>query len=129
VAGERACHADLRPGDRVPNLRLDLGDGRGPVNLFDVIGDTLHHLVVFHPPTADAGQDAVRHVLMQLVDRYAITVAVHVIPAGGRRTQCRHVADPCLWLVRPDGHIAYAGSLAHLDRLAAYMDGLYVHTE
>jgi hypothetical protein len=43
--------------------------------------------------------------------------------------QRRHADDPCLWLVRPDGHIAYADSLARLDRLAAYMDELYLHRE
>jgi hypothetical protein len=129
VAGGRSCHADLHAGDRVPNLRFDPGDRRIPTSLFDVIGDAQHHLILFEELRPEPGQVANRQALTELLDRYEITVPVHVVPTGRNRLQRRHADDPCLWLVRPDGHIAYADSLARLDRLAAYMDELYLHRE
>ena len=129
VAGKLSHRGGPRPGDRVPNLRLDSGARGIFTSLFDVIGDTQHHLILFEGPRAEAGQSADRQALTEVLDRYEITVPVHVAPTDKSGLQHRHVDDPCLWLVRPDGHIAYADAVARFDRLAAYMDGLYVHRQ
>jgi hypothetical protein len=94
-----------------------------------VIDDAQHHLILFEEPRPEAGQSANKQSLTELLDRYEITVPVHVVPTGRNRLQRRHTGDPRLWLMRPDSHIAYADSVARVDRLAAYMDGLYLHRD
>jgi 2-polyprenyl-6-methoxyphenol hydroxylase-like FAD-dependent oxidoreductase len=109
-----------RAGDRAPYGRFD-ATGNG---LYDVIGGTRHHLLVFPGPLGETGPE--RDGLRRLLDAYAVEVTVHVVPPGERDLHARYgVRGARLFLIRPDGHIAYIGSPAQLSRLAAYLDRWY----
>jgi 2-polyprenyl-6-methoxyphenol hydroxylase-like FAD-dependent oxidoreductase len=109
-----------RAGDRAPYGRFDsTGDG-----LYDVIGGTRHHLLVFPGPLGETGPEL--DALRRLLDAYAFEVTVRVVPAGERDLHARYgVRGPRLFLIRPDGHIGYIGSPAQMARLAAYLDRWY----
>jgi len=72
---------------------------------FDTVGDTRHHLLVFEGGARAPIEDLLRH--------YTVDVRVHAIP------------ESRLFLIRPDGHIAYAGRPDDLGRLAAFLDRHY----
>jgi hypothetical protein len=121
VASAFRARGGPRAGDRAPYGRLDsTRDG-----FYDLIGGTRHHLLVFPGPQGDPGpaQDAVE----RLVASYQIEVNVHVVPATARELHARYGArSPRLFLVRPDGHIAYIGAPAQLTRFEAYLDRLFL---
>ncbi|TQM38869.1 FAD-dependent monooxygenase [Pseudonocardia cypriaca] len=79
-----------------------------------------HHLLVFGDPAAGWAVEAA-------LDAYAVPVSVEVVPAGehGLRRQYR-ARPPWLVLVRPDGHIGYAGPADDLDALTAHLDRIFV---
>jgi hypothetical protein len=77
-------------------------------------------------PRAGPGLDALREELEALLDRYAATAVVH--PYRGERGAARALRcrTPILFLVRPDGHVAYRGEAADVVGLEAYLERLFV---
>ena len=71
--------------------------------------------------------DAYRLAVDEVLGRYAVDVSVHVIPAKERRLHEIYGAkdNARLFLVRPDGHVAFVGSLGDLDDLATQMNALF----
>src|SRR5262249_11758891 len=82
--------------------------------------------LLFEGRRPEPALDAWRRAVDDLLGRHSIRVTVKVIPASERELHQRYAAGrPRLFLVRPDGHMAYTGSAADCRGLAGYLDGLY----
>ncbi|MEU7749326.1 FAD-dependent monooxygenase [Nonomuraea sp. NPDC049158] len=109
-----------RPGDRAPYGHL----GSTGESLFDVIGGTRHHVLLFEGPEPGPAA-AHRKRVEDVLRRHPIDVRVHTVPAAEAALHTLYGArQPRLFLIRPDGHIAYAGSPDETGRFAAYLDCL-----
>ncbi len=136
------------PGDRAPDVVLASGGVAGPARLFDVLSDTRHTLLVFrgwrHRQTDAAGLDAVEGLVSA---RYADLIRPWLVVPGDDTTEgmtwggatlrdpdaALHrrygAAAPCLYLIRPDGHVGYRALPPAADKLAAYLDRLFIPRE
>ena len=79
-----------------------------------------HHLLVFGDPAAGRAVEAA-------FEAYAVPVTVEVVPAEDHDMRRQYRArPPWLVLVRPDGHIGYAGPADDLGALTAHLDRTWV---
>jgi 2-polyprenyl-6-methoxyphenol hydroxylase-like FAD-dependent oxidoreductase len=131
VAGERGevpATGGPCPGDRAPFGVFESADAvrdRGAGSVFDLIGGTGHHLLLFQGPTPEPALGAYRRAIEEVLGRYAVEAPVHVIAASQHKLHRLYGAGAArFFLIRPDGHVAYTGSLGDLGGLAAYLDGL-----
>jgi 2-polyprenyl-6-methoxyphenol hydroxylase-like FAD-dependent oxidoreductase len=126
VAGGGRASAGPRPGDRAPYGPFERGGAEDAGSVFDLIGGTGHSLLLFEGPRPDPALDAYRRAVEAVVGRSALAAPVHVIPSRERTLHRRYGArEARLFLIRPDGHVAYAGALEELGGLAGYLDRLY----
>jgi 2-polyprenyl-6-methoxyphenol hydroxylase-like FAD-dependent oxidoreductase len=117
VAG---THRRPRPGDRAPHAVLRSADGT-PHDLYDIIGGTGHHLLLFGATAAQ------RRSIEDLFRPYPIDVGIHPMPDRDRALRSRYgVRAPRLFLIRPDGHLEYAGPPGDLAPLGTLLDRNYV---
>lgn len=99
-------------------------------DLYDLLKDTKHHLLLFEglQPTLDT--QFREQELTNLVTDYRVTLQVHLIRKEERTLhQCFQAEQAVVFLIRPDGHIAYRGSADHLDSLRKYLNQLYLKME
>ena len=125
VADKRSRRARPRPGDRAPFGRFQITNQRASV--FDVCGGARHHLLLFEAPTPDTRSSSRRHMLEGILARYAVDITIHDVPAAEPTLHARYGArTPLVWLIRPDGHLAYSGAPDNLDGLRSYLDRIYI---
>jgi len=120
-----------RPGDRVPDVALDPPPGSdGPRRLHEILRGTKHVLLIF----GDADEAVV-----DLARRRAPEIETRLVvrgeaPAGDGPTlldpdgDLHHrfgVHSSALYLIRPDGYLAYRASPPDAGRLAAYLAGVF----
>ncbi len=126
VASARPTGPGPRPGDRAPYGRLESRKDHEPDNVFDVVGGTRHHLLLFEGSTPDPALPTRQQEIETLLGRYAVDIEAHVIPASETTLHARYGArQPRLFLIRPDGHLAFIGSPADLGGLTTFLDRLY----
>jgi 2-polyprenyl-6-methoxyphenol hydroxylase-like FAD-dependent oxidoreductase len=130
IAREPSSNRGPRPGDRAPYGRFELTNDGAPGSLFDVIGGTRHHVLLFEGSEPDPTILAHRRLIEDLLGQYAVDIGIHAVPTCERTLHSRYGARrPRLFLIRPDGHLAYTGSPNDLSRFATFLDRLYVrHT-
>ena len=90
-----------RAGDRFPWLRLRLRPGGPTEDLFARLDDTQFNLILIGqaPPAGDLpGRAALVHVLVVPAD-----------PVNDREFARARIPQPSFYLLRPDGHIGFAG--------------------
>ncbi|GCE28301.1 oxygenase [Dictyobacter alpinus] len=118
----------VQAGDRAPYGIYEIGPDTGK-SIFSTLGGLDHHLLLFagsDPGTASSNLQEIASKVCKLVSTYAAPIHVHIVEAGNRRLHQRYEANtPALFLVRPDGHIAYRGSAEDSARLEAYLDRIF----
>src|SRR5918995_2919795 len=123
--------------------RPHAGD-RAPYGFFETSPDAVesafeqlrgqeHHLLFFEGQNPEATLPEIGRTeedLRALLGSYEIPVSIRRVHAGNRRLHEIYGADsPSLFLVRPDGHVAYRGRAEDPEGLESYLDGLFVGRE
>ncbi|GAA5110331.1 FAD-dependent monooxygenase [Alloalcanivorax gelatiniphagus] len=137
-------HQGPLPGDRVPDATLVSQRDGGERRVQALLRQPLHHLLVQLGEEPDARVRVILHALLsRLPDEYLNELRVTVIsrgdleldPAQGAMARAVHLwrdeqgafeaafgAASRLWLMRPDGHLAYRAPLTDADYLFAYLE-------
>jgi hypothetical protein len=130
-------------GDRAPDALLVRMPERRTAHLFDVLHGTRWTLLLFAgvTPTID-DIEALERIGNSLAGRYGTRIAIHVILCGDPPVPVhengaaavvmdreRYVHDkygvetaPCLYLIRPDWHVAFRSGLEQQRDLAVYLE-------
>jgi 3-(3-hydroxy-phenyl)propionate hydroxylase len=133
------------PGDRAPDALVVRMPSRETAHLFDVLRDPRWALLMFAgaPPTTHA-VEAMEKISAPLAKHYGTRVAIHLVlcetppvPVHENwaadflmdREHYLHekygVTSPCLYLIRPDWHIAFRGGLDDAKRLTEYLERVF----
>jgi 3-(3-hydroxy-phenyl)propionate hydroxylase len=134
------------PGQRAPDALVVRMPSRETARLFDVLRDPRWALLLFAgvPPT-EHSITALERISAPLAKRYGARVAIHLVlcetppvPVHENwaadflmdREHYLHekygVTGPCLYLLRPDGHIAFRGRLDDAEKVGAYLERVFV---
>lgn len=144
LAAWTAFAAAPEPGDRAPDVTFADGLSEGPTRLFQLLDPARHTLLLFDGEAdTEAGYRNLAAIAARVSERCGDAVATRVILPGERAPApalqgLPVVADTrkalhdrygarseCLYLVRPDGHVAYRSQPADGDRLAEYLDTIF----
>lgn len=125
VAGERVT-AVAQPGDRAPYARFDTGPDAGRT-IFTLLRGVDHHLLYFAGDAADGDKAEVQQHVQALLAAYKFPIHLHTIQRDQRSLHKAYaVQTPTLFLIRPDGHIAWRGPVQKLDDLRAYLGRFFI---
>ena len=131
------------PGERVPDVDLSRDVG-GAKTLFDLLRGTEHTLFLFDGTPTKAGYENLATIADRVSSRCLDTVRVHVVvPAAERPSELswtgsvvldedstlhRHFGcgSEGLYLVRPDGYVAFRSQPAVLEKILGYLDTIFV---
>ncbi|WP_053057697.1 FAD-dependent monooxygenase [Rubrobacter aplysinae] len=118
-----------KAGERVPYGFFESGAESGE-SIFESLRGTDHHLLLFEGETPDGAHlDAAREELESLLGRYEFPVHVHQVDSGNRQLHRRYgLRGPELFLIRPDGHIAYRGRVSDIVGLKLYLDRFFLES-
>ena len=118
VGGDKKAKK-ARPGDRTPYAHLTTGE-----SIFSTMRGVNHHLLLF---VSEAQAKQARTRLESCLTEFAVAIDVQVIDMAQHAVRDAYsINEPTALLIRPDGHIAWRGSLAKPDALTAYLDKFYV---
>jgi 2-polyprenyl-6-methoxyphenol hydroxylase-like FAD-dependent oxidoreductase len=129
------------PGDRAPDALVVRMPSRETMHLFDVLRDPRWALLLFAGvPTTTHVVEALEKISAPLAKHYGARMAIHLVlgdtppvPVHENwaadflmdRAHYIHekygVTAPCLYLIRPDWHIAFRGGLDDAKRLGGYL--------
>jgi hypothetical protein len=131
------------PGERAPDVRLDPED-EASLRLFTLFLHPAHTLLLFDGAAhTEAGYRNLGAIAARVKERFGERIRVHVVvplplipealtgevpvllDAHGTVHQRYGARSECLYLVRPDGHVAYRAQPANGDRLMAYLDRIF----
>lgn len=144
LAAWSAFGSGPEPGDRAPDVIYEAGDIDAPARLFQRLDPTRHTLLLFDGEAAtEGGYRSLRGIAERVAARCGDAVtSILVTPqpqlpesAGwqgpvildevGSIHQRYGARAECLYLIRPDGHIAYRSQPADGEKLLAYLDTLF----
>jgi hypothetical protein len=130
---------------RAPNVLLS-GEGAAlQTSLFDLYRGTEHILMIFSgmnrspdiEPLLELGE-AVRSLYQAAIRLYvvvtepprAMDLRRHILVDADKSIHKHYgAAQPCLYLIRPDKHIAYQSQTIDRDRLISYLDRILVRKD
>ena len=134
-----------KPGERAPDATLVLMPSRETATLFDLMRDPRWTLLLFAGISHSASDiEALEKIAAPVAATYRTRVAIHLVHAGGElpvpanwaadlvmdRERYVHdkygVTSPCLYLIRPDWHIAFRGGLEHRAPLNDYLRRVFL---
>jgi 2-polyprenyl-6-methoxyphenol hydroxylase-like FAD-dependent oxidoreductase len=113
-------------GDRAPDG--EILDGAGTqTRLLSLLTGLEHHLLLFEGANPTTVSVAALDATTALVTGYAAPIRTHRIRPTNRKLHQRYGATSAsLFLVRPDGQIAYRGAATDLDSLRRFLDRFFV---
>ena len=116
-----------KPGERTPYGFFEDRDNFGE-SIFELLRGPDHHLLFFEGKEPNpARSEATRDEVERLLGRYEVPVHVHQVATENGSLHRRYGAKTSsLYLVRPDGHVAYRGGAADIIGLKMYLDRLFV---
>lgn len=129
------------PGDRAPDVVFPDAKS-GSSSLFSALDPLRHTLLLFDgEASTESGYHNLREIARRVRERCRDAVGVYlilpeerasvqwegqVLTDVGKALHTRYGAQAeCLYLIRPDGHIAYRSQPAEVDPLLAYLDKLF----
>jgi len=134
-------------GDRAPDAQLVRMPDRQTMRLFDVLRTTRWTLLLFAgvAPTTD-DIEVLEKISAPLAKQFGKLIRIHLILCGDPPVpahenwasdvlmdRVRYVHEkygvesaPCLYLIRPDWHVAFRGGLDSQRKLSAYLDRVFV---
>ncbi|MGH7849924.1 MAG: FAD-dependent monooxygenase [Thermodesulfobacteriota bacterium] len=140
VEGYHNYRHDLQAGERVKDYSLMSLDGNGSIQLYDLLKDIRHNLLLFTGPLPeDMEFDELRKIQHSLESEYGGLIAVHMIAGSDGlppdftkmssvwrdRDLLMHrdfgAAKSSLYLIRPDGYIGFRNQPASLSDLLEYL--------
>ena len=116
-----------KAGERAPYGFFEVGPDPGK-SIFELLRGPDHHLLLFEGEKPDPVKlDVTREEIQSLLYRYAASVSIEPVSSGNRKLHKSYGAkESRLFLVRPDGHIAYSGKTSDLVGLRMYLDRVLV---
>lgn len=114
-----------KAGERAPYGFYESGEG-----IFEILRGTDHHLLLFEGKEPDPARlEASREEIESMLGRYTAPIKIHRIGTENKQLHERYgVKSSSLFLIRPDGHIAYRGRAADMVGLRMYVDGMFVES-
>ena len=134
-------------GDRAPDAVVVRMPGRETATIFDVLRGTKWTLLLFAGTTPSVNDiEALERISGPLANRYGTRLAIHLVLCGDppvpvhENWAAKVVMDrslyahekygvshaPCLYLIRPDWHIGFRGTLEHRRQLGEYLERVFV---
>ena len=116
-----------KAGERAPYSFFEAGPDAGK-SIFELLRGPDHHLLIFEGEKPDPDRlNVTREEIEGLLNRYEVPVSIHQVSTGNRKLHKSYGAKTSsLFLVRPDGHVAYRGEAGDLISLKMYLDRLFV---
>ena len=102
-----------RAGDRFPWLQLKITPGGSSEDLFAALDDTQFTLLLFGQELPD-GLPALGNLLR--------TIEVPVDPVNDQELRRAHVPESSFYLLRPDGYVGLAGTIADRNAITRYLN-------
>lgn len=132
AVSERYAHgkgSGVRAGDRAPYGLFEEGLQQ-QTSVFSVLKGVEHHLLLFEGLHADGTLETFQEKVKDLLKGYTVPLALHPIPAENRTLHKVYDAQRSrLFLIRPDGYIAYSGQATDLESFKAYLDSVFTRQE
>lgn len=129
---EHSAHSrrrGLRAGDRAPYGFFEDGASQG-TSLFHLLKGVQHHLLLFEGVQGGADLRTIEEKIKDLLKDYAFPVALHLIAAENGTLQKIYDARTLrLFLIRPDGYIAYSGQATDLESFRAYLNRVFIRQD
>ena len=130
VAQSGSVKKGPKAGERAPYGFFEAGPESGE-SIFENLTGMDHHLLIFEGEKANPERlEVSRKEIESLLNRYEVPVSIHQVSMGNRELHRSYGArTSSLFLVRPDGHVAYRGESGDLVGLKMYLDGFFATDE
>jgi hypothetical protein len=132
------------PGDRAPDVAFAAGT-QGPTRLFQLLSPTKYLLLLFDgEASTEGGYRKLADIVSRVRQRCGDAVTSYVVVPMAQAPESAHLEGPvvvadankvlhtrygaraeCLYLIRPDGYIAYRSQPADGDKLLSYLDTIF----
>ncbi len=118
-----------KAGERAPHGFFEVGP-EASKSIFEKLRGPDHHLLVFEGPRSDPDRlEATYEEAKRVLDRYGAPFVVHRVPAGNKELHERYGARrPSLFLIRPDGHVAYRDAATDIVGLKMYLNRVFTRS-